>query len=161
MGMTGARAIGVRPAEHADVPFIAGLAGRLAAVSQLPWLSRDATDSFAATGCQQAAAAIGASGHAVLIASGSAGERLGFVHACLDQSAFTGETVGYVSVVAVSADAAGTGVGRRLLTAAEDWARQQGCRLMTLEVFGSNTVARATYARLGYQEQTLKLARQL
>jgi RimJ/RimL family protein N-acetyltransferase len=32
---------------------------------------------------------------------------------------------------------------------------------MTLEVFASNTAARAVYARLGYQEQTLKLAKQL
>lgn len=159
--MTQAQAIGVRPAAPADAPFITGLASRLAEVSQLPWLPRQAIDSFAATGCQQAAAAIGEPGHAIFIACGSTDERLGFVHAHLDQSAFTREIVGYLSVLVVAADAAGTGVGRRLMTAAEDWARQQGCRLMTLEVFGGNTAARAIYAHLGYQEQTLKLAREL
>jgi RimJ/RimL family protein N-acetyltransferase len=44
---------------------------------------------------------------------------------------------------------------------AEQWARQQGCRVMTLEVFGQNAAARAVYQRLGYQEQTLKLAKPL
>ena len=44
---------------------------------------------------------------------------------------------------------------------AEKWARQQGCRVMTLEVFGQNAAARAVYQRLGYQEQTLKLAKPL
>jgi len=38
----------------------------------------------------------------------------------LDTSAFTGEPVGYVSVVAVDAAAAGGGIGRRLMSAAEE-----------------------------------------
>lgn len=151
----------VRPAQPEDAPFITGLAGRLAEVSRLPWLPHDATDRFAASGCRQAAAAIGKPGHAVVIASDNSDEPLGFAHVHLDQSAFTGETVGYVSVVVVAADAAGSGIGRRLMAAAEVWARQQGCALITLEVFATNSVARAVYERLGYREQTLKLAKRL
>lgn len=83
------------------------------------------------------------------------------MHAYLDQSTFTGERTGYVSTVVVAAWAAGAGVGRRLMRHAEQWASQQGCRVMTLEVFGQNAPARAVYARLGYQEQTLKLAKPL
>lgn len=89
-----------------------------------------------------------------MIASDSTGEPVGFAHVQLDQSAFTGETVGYVSFVVVVADAAGSGIGRRLMTAAEDWASQQGCAMITLEVFAANAVARAVYDRLGYREQT-------
>jgi GNAT superfamily N-acetyltransferase len=151
----------VRSALPADAPFIEGLAGRLAEASRLAWLPQDATDRFAASGCQQAAAAIGQPGHAVLIALDSLDKPLGFAHVHLDQSAFTGETVGYVSVVVVAADAAGSGLGRRLMLAAESWARHEGCALITLEVFASNVVARAVYERLGYREQTLKLAKQL
>ena len=158
--MTGRRTVAIRPAKPADAPFITGLAGRLAEVSGLSWLPREATDRFAADGCQQAVAVIGQPGHAVLIADG-AGEPLGFAHARLDTSAFTGETVGYISAVAVTAAVAGSGIGRRLMSAAEEWARQRGCTLTTLEVFASNTAARAIYARLGYAEQTLKLAKQL
>ena len=151
----------VRPARPGDASFITGLAGRLAEVSRLPWLERDATDRFAASGCNEAAAAIGRPGHAVVIASDGTGEPVGFAHVQLDQSAFTGETVGYVSFVVVVADAAGSGIGRRLMTAAEDWASQQGCSMITLEVFAANAVARAVYDRLGYREQTLKLAKRL
>jgi RimJ/RimL family protein N-acetyltransferase len=32
---------------------------------------------------------------------------------------------------------------------------------LTLEVFGANASARAVYERLGYREQTLKLAKEL
>jgi GNAT superfamily N-acetyltransferase len=152
-------AVGVRAADSGDAPFIAGLAGRLAEASRLPWLPVEATDRFAAAGCEEAVQAIGRPGHGVLIAADAAGRRLGFVHVCVDNSVFTGEQVGYVSTVVVAAP--GAGVGRRLMDSAEEWARQQGCRLMTLEVFGRNTVARAVYQRLGYQEQTLKLAKPL
>jgi GNAT superfamily N-acetyltransferase len=153
--------VDVRPADPSDGPFITGLAERLATVSRLPWLPAAATDRFAAGGCEEAVAAIGQPGHVVLIAADSSGGRLGFLHACVDQSVFTGERVGYVSTVVVSASAAGAGVGRRLMRGAEEWARQQGCGVMTLEVFAQNAAARAVYTRLGYQEQTLKLAKPL
>lgn len=129
--------------------------------SHLPWLPAVAIGLFAAVGCEQAVAAIGQPGHAVLIATDGCGERLGFAHAYLDRSVFTGQCVGYLSTVVVSAPAAGAGVGRQLMQHAEEWARGQGCELMTLEVFGQNTAARAAYARLGYQEQTPKLAKPL
>jgi GNAT superfamily N-acetyltransferase len=151
----------VRPAEPSDGRFIAGLAERLAAASRLPWLPAGSTDRFAAGGCAEAVAAIGRPGHVVLIAADGAGRPLGFLHATTDQSVFTGERVGYVSTVVVSAAAAGAGAGRRLMRAAEEWAREQGCGLMTLEVFARNATARTVYARLGYAEQTLKLAKPL
>jgi GNAT superfamily N-acetyltransferase len=71
------------------------------------------------------------------------------------------ETAGYVPVGAVTAAAAEGGIGRRMMSAAREWARRQGCALITLEVFARSTTARAIYARLGYQEPTLKLARHL
>ena len=138
-----------------------GLAGRLAGVSELPWLPVSATGKFATEGCHHAASAIGQPGQLVLIAADSDDDRIGFVHALLDTSAFTGEKVGYASTLVVTAAAAGAGVGRALMTAAEDWARDQACALTTLEVFASNAAARAVCARLGYAEQTLKLANAL
>jgi GNAT superfamily N-acetyltransferase len=157
----GSDGVEVRAADCGDGPFISGLADRLAAVSRLPWLPAEATDRFAAGGCAEAVRAIGQPGHVVLIAADGAGRRLGFLHACLERSVFTGEQAGYVSTVVVAASAAGAGVGRRLMRGAEQWARQQGCAVMTLEVFGQNAAARAVYQRLGYQEQTLKLAKPL
>lgn len=155
------RAVTVRHATPGDAPFISGLAAALAEVSRLPWLPPQATDQFAAAGCRQAVAAIGQPGHLVLIAAGGSGSQLGFLHATTEESVLTGEQVGYISAVAVTAPARGAGVGRNLMLAAERWARQQDCALLTLEVFAQNTSARRAYARLGYQEQTLKLAKPL
>jgi GNAT superfamily N-acetyltransferase len=45
------------------------------------------------------------------------------------------------------------------MSSAEDRARQQGCSVMTLEVFAGDATARGVYARLGYHELTLKLAK--
>jgi len=75
--------------EAGDAQFITGLAGRLAAASRLPWLPRRPTDRFAASGCQQAIAAIGQPGHLVLIAADGSEKRLGFLHATMDESVFT------------------------------------------------------------------------
>jgi GNAT superfamily N-acetyltransferase len=150
----------IRAATVTDVCFVEGLSGRLADHSRLPWLPVEATDRFAAAGCRLAAAAIGDPSQLVLIAERD-GDPVGFLHARLETSAFTSEQVGYVSTVVVAPAAARQGTGRRLLEGAEAWARAQGCRLLTLEVFGANASARAVYERLGYREQTLKLAKEL
>jgi GNAT superfamily N-acetyltransferase len=89
------------------------------------------------------------------------GDRLGFAHAHLDTSSFTGAAVGYISTVVVAEAAAGHGVGRRLIEASEGWSRTQQCRLVTLEVFAANMTARAIYGHLGYREQTVRLAKPL
>lgn len=77
---------------------------------------------------------------------------------CLDESVFTGERVG-TSPPSSSPSKGGRWGRPAMMAAAEEWTRQQGCTLMTLEVFGHNHTARAVYPRLGYQEQTLKLAK--
>lgn len=150
----------IRLATHADADFIRSGSARLAENSHLDWLPPEATDRFAAAGCESAVAAIGHPEQLVLIAE-AAGKRLGFLHATLDESAFTGERVGYISTVVVMATAARQGIGRLLIDRTEEWARDRGCDLITLEVFAGNRTARAVYERLGYQEQTLKLARRL
>ena len=58
-------------------------------------------------------------------------------------------------------EAAGRGAGQPL-AAAGDWACAYGCALITLEgVLASDTIVRDIYRRLGYAEQTLKLAKRL
>lgn len=161
MDITAPTEIVLRSATPGDGPFITGQTAALGAVSGLPWLPREATGQFAADGCHRAVAAISQPGHLVLIAAGGSGNPLGFLHATTEESVFTGEHVGYVSTVVVTASAQGAGIGRHLMLAAEQWARQQGCTLMTLEVFAENRSVRQAYTRLGYQEQTLKLAKPL
>lgn len=62
------------------------------------------------------------------------------------QDYFTGEGHGHVAILAVAADVEGRGIGRRLLGAAEQWARKRGYRRLTLSVFTENLRAKAFYA---------------
>lgn len=57
--------------------------------------------------------------------------------------------------LAVSPDAGGRGVGRRLVDAAVAEARARGARKMTLRVLGANTVARRLYERCGFETEGL------
>lgn len=49
----------------------------------------------------------------------------------------------------------GRGIGRALLTAAEDWALRHGCCKLTLEVQDANTRARTLYERFGFTDYVL------
>ncbi|MEV5894783.1 GNAT family N-acetyltransferase [Nonomuraea fuscirosea] len=77
------------------------------------------------------------------------------------QRHFTGPMEAYIGELAVAPHAARTGLGRRLLSAAEDWARQQGVSHMTLETAAGNTTARRFYAAAGYREEAIRFTRAL
>jgi RimJ/RimL family protein N-acetyltransferase len=47
----------------------------------------------------------------------------------------------------------GVGLGRRLLTAAVDWARNRACHKVTLEVWPHNARARRLYKSAGFAEE--------
>jgi ribosomal protein S18 acetylase RimI-like enzyme len=63
---------------------------------------------------------------------------------------------GHVSLVAVKAAYQGKGIGTRLMSAAEEYARSVGCRRLELEVFEQNAEAVRLYERLGYEREGLK-----
>ena len=49
------------------------------------------------------------------------------------------------------------GIGTLLMRSAEQWARHRGLRHLTLETGALNEAARAFYARLGYQQEDIRL----
>jgi ribosomal protein S18 acetylase RimI-like enzyme len=57
----------------------------------------------------------------------------------------------YLSTLAVAPEAQGQGVGRQLLTAAEDYARQHGCTHVEISVLSARPELVAWYERHGYQ----------
>lgn len=74
---------------------------------------------------------------------------------------FTGPVEAYIGELAVAPHAVRMGLGRRLLSTAEDWARQQGLRHLTLETAAGNTTARRFYAAAGYREEAIRFTRVL
>jgi GNAT superfamily N-acetyltransferase len=153
-------AICIRPAALADRDFMFDQAVRLASVAGLPWHAERDVLAFQHR-YMKATFARPASETASFIAEDASSERLGFVHAEASTDSVTLEPCAYITVLAVIGAAEGQGVAARLMQAAEDWARQQGFRLICLDVFANNRRARDFYARHGYQDDSLRLTKPL
>ena len=63
---------------------------------------------------------------------------------------------GQIINVAVHPDARRRGVGRRLLEAAQTYAKERGIVFLSLEVRESNIAARSLYSSLGWEEQGIR-----
>lgn len=151
----------IRPARIDDIPFIQSLAVRFAAVGSPPWRSAEQMQEFHQRSMQEVCTAITNATDLVLLAEDPQGTRLGFLYAISSADFFTAEAQGYISDVAVSAQAEGKGVAGALMARAEVWARERGFRILALDVFASNTRARSFYQHLGYSEETLKLIKEI
>lgn len=69
---------------------------------------------------------------------------------------FTQETHGHLGILAVDERAEGRGVGRALLQTVEQWSRDAGFRLLSLNVFASNARAIAVYEKAAYREDFVR-----
>lgn len=150
----------VRPAQLRDRDFILSLVPRLIEFGPPPW--RTPAQMTAAD--QQAvdrALSSTSLGIALFIAQDNQGSSLGFIHLNTATDYYTHEDHGHVSDVAVAEAGEGRGVGRALMEAGEEWARDQGYRLLTLNVFVRNVRARKLYEKLGYGEDTIKYVKEL
>ena len=96
----------------------------------------------------------------VFVAEDEQGERLGFATVAHD-SHFTGERQAYVGELATSETAEGRGVGKALIQACEQWACEQGYRILSLTTGAANQRALGFYRHLGYLGEDVKLIKRL
>lgn len=91
---------------------------------------------------------------AVLVAYGPRREMLGFVELTLRSHAegCAPGRIGYLEGWYVAPSARGSGVGRKLMQAAERWARAQGCREFASDAWAGNRNSRAAHRALGFEE---------
>ena len=150
----------IRPASEADRAFLDSLNDRLIEEAAAPGLTRA---DFAAFQERYTKSALDTPppGAATLVATDRAGRPLGYVHLESTEDSLSGQSVGYISILAVTAEAEGNGIATRLMEEAEAWARAQGYRFLLLDVFGSNATARRFYERKGYKVDSLRLRRPL
>ncbi len=151
--------ITLRPARADDEPFLLGLTHRLASFPLPGWRTAREID----VGDHPAIrSALGAPdpGTLLLIAEFDEAPR-GYIFVTTRVDFFTNEPHGHIEVLAVEADAAGRGIGKELVRAAEGWARERGYRAMTLNVFAGNEAARAVYDRLGYLPEMVRYRKEI
>lgn len=146
----------IRRAEKADEATLAALADRLGAFELPPWRTGD---EIARADARAMMAAIdgGREDDEVFIAERNA-EPVGCLH-MVAVTDFFGRRHAHISVLATTAAAEGSGVGRALLAYAELWTRSRGLSLLTLNVFAANARARRIYERAGFSPETLKYAK--
>ena len=77
------------------------------------------------------------------------------------QDYFSGGWHSHISVIAVTREAEGKGIGRALMEHAEAWARERGHQTITLSVFENNRRAQALYERMGYTSEIRRYSKHL
>ncbi|NGN66732.1 GNAT family N-acetyltransferase [Streptomyces sp. A7024] len=150
--------VAVRPATAADRPGILALAPRLTE-GAAPWRDPAAVLAAAEQWLAGSLDAAASGGSAVYVAAGPDGV-LGVV-SITEQRHFTGAVDAYVGELAVACEAEGQGIGRRLMAAAESWARERGLRRIRLTTGAANAPARGFYAALGFADEEVTLSREL
>ncbi len=150
--------IRARPYVPADRAFVLGLAPRLT-IGIPPW--RD-PHKMIVTAQGWITGSIEQHGKKtmVFVAENEQGERLGF--ATVSHSThFTGEGQAYIGELATSEEAEGRGVGKALAQACEQWACEQGYRILSLATGAANEGALGFYRHMGYLDEDVTLVKLL
>ena len=148
----------IRVATRDDERTLMKLSERMANFDVPAW--RSATEISEADGRSMVnAVGLGHQDSDVFIAE-RRGEPVGCLHMLVARD-FFGRRHAHISVIAVSANAEGTGVGRALMDYAETWARARALKLITLNVFAANARARRLYEKAGFEVELLKYAKPL
>jgi ribosomal protein S18 acetylase RimI-like enzyme len=151
--------ITIRPAAGSDREFVLSLADRLADFDRPPWRSAEEIASGDRRALAEAFDAPNPD-HALFV-----GELHGTPAGCLLmwtlEDYFSSGRHAHVSVIAITREAEGQGLGRALMQQAERWARERGHSRITLSVFETNRRAQQLYERAGYEVEMRRYVKAL
>ncbi len=150
----------LRPATEADHATLRALDDRLIAEADLPGATREDFQRFQRRFTDTALADKDPKSR-LIVAEDESGATLGYMHVKPTHDDVLDRETGYLSILAVAESAAGQGIGRLLMQAAEGWASAQGYPSLLLDVFASNDTARRFYAKAGFTEDSVRLRRPL
>ncbi len=152
--------IKIRLASDKDEDFIVSLVPRLTEFELPPWREAKQMNSVDAEVLSRALLTSPPES-IIFVAEDADNVPLGFIHLNISADYYASEKHGHISDIVVAPDGEGRGVGKALMTAGEDWARAQGFKWLTLNVFSHNGRARNLYEKLGYGEDTIKYIKEL
>jgi GNAT superfamily N-acetyltransferase len=148
--------IHVRSYQPNDQAFVLSLAPRLI-IGMPPW--RDPQRCLAAVqGWITGSISQQGQQTMLFVAEDDQGEQLGFASVTYETH-FTGEAQAYIGELATSESAEHRGVGKALLHACEQWAHDQGHRIITLTTGAANVRALGFYHHLGYRDEDVRLVK--
>lgn len=145
-----------RTATPADVDALRHLASRMANFELPPWRTAAEVCEADANAMVNAVTAGDPDSQVFIVERG--GRVAGCLHMLVAQD-FFGRRHAHISVVAVSEEAEGTGVGMALMDLADQWARRRRLPLITLNVFAANARARRLYEKAGFTAEVIKYAK--
>ena len=153
-------AVVIRRATPADREAILELVPRLVAFGPPPWREPSA---MSATDRKAIGTALLSSGEdpTVLVAVSNTELVVGFIHLHSLTDYYTERKHGHVADIVVAESQEGRGIGKRLLAAAEHWARAQQFEWLTISVFHQNTKAERMYEQLGFKQDIVRLLKPL
>jgi len=149
----------VRHYRTPDRSAILDLSARFTEFELPPWRAKQEVDEANREALEAALDAADV-GSVVLVADRN-GAFAGFIHMQTKSDYFTKEGVGYVADIAVHPGHEGAGVAGRLLAAGEAWAKDQGLKILTLQVFDGNERAMRLYEQHGYAREVVQYTKQV
>jgi GNAT superfamily N-acetyltransferase len=131
-------AVGIRLPQPPDYPRMAELAAQLGYESSRDDIARRLSDMR------------GSPDHAVFVAELAGGQVAGwigvFIYRCVET-----DPRADINGLVVDERTRSTGIGRRLIERAEEWAREKGCSVISVRSNVIRERAHAFYTRLGYE----------
>lgn len=149
----------VRAATPDDREFLAAIATRLADFDVPDW--RSAANIAAGDRRDLLLALDHLPAESALLVAEQDGIRAGVLHLLTRKDFFTLRPHGHISVIAITREAEGRGLGRALMAHAEQWSRERDYDRLTLSVFPANTRALALYERSGFAVDMLAMTKPL
>ena len=149
--------VDIREARAADEAFILGLVSRFVAFELPPW--REASECADGVRRDLTRHLRDRPQGSYFFVAEAEGLPVGFLHLQTTVDFFTGSRNCHISDLAVAPGMDGHGIGGRLLSFTDAWAREHDCRFVTLGVFPGNERARALYERHGYGVELLRMTK--
>ncbi len=144
----------IRPALPADRDFVLALADRLVSFDVPAFRTKDEL----AEGDRRALAAWfrDPKPDEALFVAEIENQQAGCAYLVTQVDYFNERTHAHLSVLAVTAEAEGKGIGSALLDRSEAWARERGSDRLTLSALVTNSRARALYERRGFSGEYIR-----
>lgn len=146
----------IRPARKEDYPALLALSPRLT-TGAAPWRDPEKFAAAARGWIESSLASASEEGRAVMVALLD-GRVAGLV-SLAERRHFTGDLDAYIGELVTDGAVEGSGAGRALMAAAEEWAAGRGLSRITLETGARNDRARHFYERAGFAEEDVRLSK--